>query len=42
MKEALRRGGDYSLVHIASHFRFKPGNEYDSYLLLGGTEEDSA
>ncbi len=41
MKEALRRGGDYSLVHIASHFRFKPGNEFDSYLLLGGTEQDS-
>jgi CHAT domain-containing protein len=40
MKEALRRSGDYSLVHIASHFRFKPGNEFDSYLLLGGTEND--
>lgn len=26
----------YSLVHIASHFSFKPGNETDSFLLLGG------
>jgi CHAT domain-containing protein/uncharacterized protein HemY len=25
----------YPVVHIASHFRFKPGNETDSYLLLG-------
>jgi CHAT domain-containing protein/Tfp pilus assembly protein PilF len=25
----------YRVVHIASHFRFKPGNETDSYLLLG-------
>jgi len=25
----------YPVVHIASHFRFKPGNEADSYLLLG-------
>lgn len=23
------------LVHVASHFRFRPGNETDSYLLLG-------
>jgi CHAT domain-containing protein len=44
MKEALRRGKGFSLVHIASHFVFKPGNETDSYLLLGGqaaaTDED--
>ena len=26
---------DYPVVHIASHFVFKPGNETDSYLLLG-------
>ncbi len=25
----------YSVLHIASHFIFKPGTEYDSYLLLG-------
>ncbi len=25
----------YSILHIASHFVFKPGTEYDSYLLLG-------
>jgi CHAT domain-containing protein len=23
------------VVHIASHFRFQPGNEMQSYLLLG-------
>ena len=33
MQAALRQG--YSLVHIASHFSFKPGNETDSFLLLG-------
>lgn len=26
---------DYPIVHIASHFIFKPGNEADSFLLLG-------
>ncbi len=36
MKKALREGKGFSLVHIASHFVFKPGNETDSYLLLGG------
>ncbi len=25
----------YSVLHIASHFVFKPGTEHDSYLLLG-------
>jgi CHAT domain-containing protein len=25
----------YPVVHIASHFRFQPGNEMQSYLLLG-------
>lgn len=34
MEEALE-GGRYPLVHIASHFAFKPGNEADSFLLLG-------
>ena len=33
MIAALRQR--YRVVHIASHFRFKPGNETDSYLLLG-------
>jgi CHAT domain-containing protein/Tfp pilus assembly protein PilF len=33
MVSALRQR--YRVVHIASHFRFKPGNETDSYLLLG-------
>lgn len=33
MKSALR--ARYPLVHIASHFSFKPGNETDSFLLLG-------
>lgn len=27
--------GEYPLVHIASHFAFKPGNEKQSYLLMG-------
>jgi len=27
--------GPYSVVHLASHFRFTPGNEADSFLLLG-------
>jgi CHAT domain-containing protein len=29
----------HRLVHIASHFVLQPGNESDSYLLLGGKEE---
>jgi CHAT domain-containing protein len=33
MQMALRQ--HYSLVHIASHFQFHPGNETDSFLLLG-------
>lgn len=33
MRKELRRR--YPLVHIASHFVFKPGNENDSFLLLG-------
>ncbi|MGH8615350.1 MAG: CHAT domain-containing protein [Gammaproteobacteria bacterium] len=31
--DALQLG--YPVVHIASHFRFVPGNERDSFLLLG-------
>src|SRR5579884_1398544 len=33
MKSALGHG--YKIVHIASHFAFRPGNETDSFLLLG-------
>lgn len=32
-KEGLRE--HFPLVHVASHFQFEPGNETDSYLLLG-------
>jgi len=34
MKKALEQ--NYPLVHIASHFAFSPGNETNSFLLLGG------
>ncbi|HEV3467827.1 MAG TPA: CHAT domain-containing protein, partial [Pyrinomonadaceae bacterium] len=35
--EALRAGlrQRFPLVHVASHFAFRPGNEADSFLLLG-------
>jgi CHAT domain-containing protein len=33
MREALLK--HYAVVHIASHFRFQPGNDTESYLLLG-------
>lgn len=33
MRTALRER--YQLVHIASHFSFRPGNKTDSFLLLG-------
>jgi CHAT domain-containing protein/tetratricopeptide (TPR) repeat protein len=33
MRQTLRKG--YPVVHIASHFRFQPGNDTQSYLLLG-------
>ena len=33
MLRALR--GRYHVVHVASHFEFRPGNELDSWLLLG-------
>jgi len=32
----------YRLVHIASHFVFTPGNDTDSYLLLGGKDVGGA
>ena len=40
MKKALADG--YPLVHIASHFAFQPGNETDSFLLLGGKNAEGA
>ena len=36
MKKALE--GNHPLVHIASHFYFSPGNETNSFLLLGGDD----
>jgi CHAT domain-containing protein/Tfp pilus assembly protein PilF len=33
MRETLRK--HYAVVHIASHFQFQPGNETQSFLLLG-------
>jgi CHAT domain-containing protein len=43
-KEALRAAlaDHYPLIHIASHFRFQPGNESDSFLLLGGADEQGS
>jgi len=40
MRTALRQR--YPLVHIASHFMFQPGNESDSFLLLGGAGGQNA
>jgi CHAT domain-containing protein/tetratricopeptide (TPR) repeat protein len=37
MEKALEQR--HRLVHIASHFVLQPGNESDSYLLLGGKDE---
>jgi CHAT domain-containing protein/Tfp pilus assembly protein PilF len=37
MKAALRQ--NYQLVHIASHFRFQPGDETASFLLLGDVDD---
>lgn len=31
--------GRYSILHIASHFKLVPGNENDSFLLLGGGDD---
>ena len=36
MKKALEN--NFPIVHIASHFAFAPGNETNSFLLLGGTD----
>jgi CHAT domain-containing protein len=35
-------GGRHAVVHIASHFVFKPGNDDESYLLLAGKDEGGA
>ena len=35
-------GGQHSVVHIASHFVFKPGSDQESYLLLAGKDEGAA
>ena len=35
-------GGQHSVVHIASHFVFKPGDDSQSYLLLAGKDMDAA
>jgi CHAT domain-containing protein len=35
-------GGQHSVVHIASHFVFKPGDDSQSYLLLAGKDENGA
>ena len=40
MEDLLDR--NYPVVHIASHFVFKPGDATDSYLLLAGKDTDSA
>ena len=40
MKQALGQG--YPLIHIASHFDFEPGNETNSFLLLGGKSAEGA
>jgi CHAT domain-containing protein/uncharacterized protein HemY len=39
LRAALRQG--YLLVHIASHFVFRPGNETSSFLLLGDPDEQN-
>jgi CHAT domain-containing protein len=36
MKKALE--GNFPIIHIASHFASAPGNETDSFLLLGGKD----
>jgi CHAT domain-containing protein/tetratricopeptide (TPR) repeat protein len=45
LNEAFDRAGlrnalqsDFDIVHVASHFEFAPGNETDSFLLLGTGE----
>jgi CHAT domain-containing protein/Tfp pilus assembly protein PilF len=40
MEDQLR--GQHQVVHIASHFVFKPGDDSQSYLLLAGKEESGS
>ena len=35
----LTLGGGFQVVHIASHFMFRPGNESNSFLLLGDGDQ---
>ncbi|MGD0789387.1 MAG: tetratricopeptide repeat protein [Terracidiphilus sp.] len=35
-------GGQHTVVHIASHFVFKPGSDKESYLLLAGKDASAA
>jgi CHAT domain-containing protein len=35
----LLNQGDANVVHVASHFNFKPGRESESYLLIGDGEQ---
>jgi CHAT domain-containing protein len=35
-------GSEHTVVHIASHFVFKPGDDSESYLLLAGKDSDTA
>jgi CHAT domain-containing protein/lipopolysaccharide biosynthesis regulator YciM len=37
MLKALEMEGPFSLVHIASHFQFRPGADTDSFLVTGGS-----
>jgi CHAT domain-containing protein len=39
LEEFKNQLGKFPLVHIASHFSLKAGNDKSSYLLLGGGEE---
>jgi CHAT domain-containing protein len=36
MLKALEMEGPFSVVHIASHFQFRPGADTDSFLVTGG------
>lgn len=38
VKEGVMKS--YPVLHIASHFKFTPGSEADSFLLLGGNETE--
>lgn len=36
MLAALEREGPFSVVHVASHFKFRPGGDSESFLVTGG------